>query len=126
MLTADTLRAMQLINKLMKGKNSFGIEEVVRLRTVFADVAGDRRAALNRQQFVSALGRAFPLLLKEKQVVLALFDAFDSDKSGDIDFKEFMLGLAKLIEGGSIAYAVGSCYQSCTHCALLQPNSMTR
>jgi len=70
---------LQLINRLSSGDNQFGLEEVRRLRNIFSSVAGDKNSALNRNEFMTSLGRAFPLLMKEKKIVLSLFDAFDVD-----------------------------------------------
>ena len=69
----------QLIARVTAGEKQFGVAQIRRLKDIFAEVAGDKNSALNRNQFFTSLGRAFPLLMREKKMVFSLFDAFDAD-----------------------------------------------
>jgi len=53
---------------------------------------------IDKKAFVEVMGSSFPALAAGS-AALKLFEAFDVDQSGTIDFKEFTLGMSGLVRG---------------------------
>lgn len=52
---------------------------------------------LTNEQFFQVLKGCFPTI--RESAAQLLFEAFDDDNSGSVDYKEFTLGVARLTEG---------------------------
>lgn len=69
--------------------DDFSQEEVSRLEKRFQKLDVDRSGSISIGEFVSVPE------LKENPLVKRVVDIFDSDLNGEVDFKEFVLGLAQ-------------------------------
>lgn len=69
--------------------DAFSPEEVQRLEKRFQKLDLDRSGSISVGEFLSVPE------LKENPLVKRVVDIFDSDLSGEVDFKEFVLGLAQ-------------------------------
>jgi len=69
--------------------DDFSQEEVSRLEKRFHKLDLDRSGSISIGEFVSVPE------LKENPLVKRVVDIFDSDLNGEVDFKEFVLGLAQ-------------------------------
>jgi len=67
----------------------FSREEVVRLEKRFHKLDLDRSGAISVKEFLSVPE------LRDNPLVQRVVDVLDSDLSGEVDFKEFVLGLAQ-------------------------------
>jgi len=68
----------------------FSAEEVARLEKRFQKLDLDHSGSISVGEFLSVPE------LKENPLVKRVVDVFDSDLSGEVDFKEFVLGLAQI------------------------------
>lgn len=73
--------------------DGFSPEEVQRLEKRFRKLDEDRSGSISIGEFVSIPE------LKENPLVKRLVEVFDSDQDGEVDFKEFVTGLAQF-KGG--------------------------
>lgn len=80
--------------------SGFKVEELQRLRGLFLETCDPETRSINKHDFVDLMSREFPILAMGS-AAMRLFDAFDADGSGSIDFKEFTLGLSSLTTGDS-------------------------
>jgi len=69
--------------------DAFSSEEVSRLEKRFQKLDMDKSGSISIGEFVSVPE------LKENPLVKRVVDIFDSDLNGEVDFKEFVLGLAQ-------------------------------
>eukprot|EP00500_Bicosoecida_sp_ms1_P012645 CAMPEP_0203835220 /NCGR_PEP_ID=MMETSP0115-20131106/73549_1 /ASSEMBLY_ACC=CAM_ASM_000227 /TAXON_ID=33651 /ORGANISM="Bicosoecid sp, Strain ms1" /LENGTH=1228 /DNA_ID=CAMNT_0050744297 /DNA_START=104 /DNA_END=3787 /DNA_ORIENTATION=- len=90
--------ACQDVIKLLKSKPEFSLSNLAKLQREFKAKAGSF-GTLTRAQFQELMVSKFPEL-EHGDYMPKLFLAFDENNSGDIDPKEFALGLAKLMAGG--------------------------
>eukprot|EP00095_Tigriopus_kingsejongensis_P002708 snap_masked-scaffold809_size94238-processed-gene-0.4 protein:Tk02708 transcript:snap_masked-scaffold809_size94238-processed-gene-0.4-mRNA-1 annotation:"calcineurin subunit b isoform 1" len=79
--------------------DGFSREEMTRLEKRFHKLDLDRSGAISVKEFLSVPE------LKENPLLQRVVDVFDSDLSGEVDFKEFVKGLAQFaaIRGNSDA-----------------------
>jgi len=70
--------------------DGFSREEVARLEKRFQKLDLDHSGTISVNEFVSAVPG-----LKENPLLKRVVDVLDSDLSGEIDFKEFVMGLAQ-------------------------------
>lgn len=95
--------AKQVLRDIKK-VSKFDGAELRRLRDVFAAAAGSIDAELTKPQFVKLLEEEYPGLadVSRPGAVALLFDAFDTDAGGSIDFKEFTVGLSRMTAGSLV------------------------
>lgn len=74
--------------------DGFSKEEISRLEKRFQKLDLDRSGSISVGEFLSVPE------LKENPLVKRVVDVFDSDESGGVDFKEFVLGLAQFAVPG--------------------------
>jgi len=72
----------------LEAVEGFSIEEVTRLEKRFRKLDMDKSETLSLEEFLTMPE------LKENPIVQRVVQVFDADKSGDLDFKEFVKGLA--------------------------------
>ena len=77
-------------NSSLPKVDAFSPEEVQRLKKRFTKLDLDRSGSISVGEFVSVLPE-----LKENPLIKRVVDIFDTDLSGEVDFKEFVLGLAQ-------------------------------
>lgn len=90
--------ACRLIVRKLQSTGTFDITVMADLQKKFAREAGKAKT-LKIGPFKTLLARELPVL--ELEDGEKLFKAFDTDGSGDIDFKEFALGLGKMLPGSA-------------------------
>ena len=72
----------------------FSAEEVARLQKRFQKLDLDHSGSISVGEFLSCPG------LKNNPLVKRVVDVFDSDLNGEVDFKEFVHGLAQVADPG--------------------------
>jgi len=82
-------------NSSLPRVDAFSPEEVQRLEKRFHKLDLDRSGTISIGEFVSVPE------LKENPLVKRVVDIFDSDLNGEVDFKEFVLGLAQFSKSES-------------------------
>lgn len=77
----------------------FNMEEVKNLYEHFIGISSSREddGVIDKKEFMDALG-----LTKNSLFIDRMFDLFDHDKNGQVDFREFITGLSVLSERGSL------------------------
>ncbi|KAI8894780.1 hypothetical protein BC833DRAFT_603588 [Globomyces pollinis-pini] len=81
-------------------KNSKILKEIQRLSAAF-EKSQDGSGTINKEQFKSVLSANVDAWSKGAQLLFLerLFDAFDMDRSGSIDYNEFLRGLKIFFQG---------------------------
>lgn len=82
------------VNRLVEETN-FDIREVRKLKQLFEDRCGLNNE-LTHEQFFEVMIEAYPSYAGEGMSLAQLFESFDADDSGTIDFKEFTVGMSRL------------------------------
>jgi len=114
----------------------FGMKELHKLMHEFSEHAG-KDGELTKPQFVQIMQTVFPMFAQRSSNGMvaksdgvdfdSLFEAFDVDNSGKLDFREFTIGMSKLTKG-TVIDKIGllfACYDqdgngSLTHQEILQ------
>jgi len=91
---ARAARARKLAVRKIARKTNFGVREMRMIKKEFVKEAG-RDGQLSRDQFCRILTSMFPALSRKE--ANDLFTGFDTDGGGELDFKEFSVGMLKTI-----------------------------
>ena len=86
--TQDVKKLLDEFNQLANGKNFLRKDQANAIKSILESsrLCGDDRKVASH--------------LESEDIVLRLFDAFDTDNSGTIDFKQFVVGLNRTSRGG--------------------------
>ncbi|ODV84731.1 hypothetical protein CANARDRAFT_28876 [[Candida] arabinofermentans NRRL YB-2248] len=84
-----------LLDDLSEGTN-FGSDEIDRLAKRFMKLDADNSGAIDKEEFLNIPG------IGQNPLAKRVIDIFDTNRGGDIDFKEFVTGLSIFSSSGSV------------------------
>ncbi len=94
----NKVASKQVLRSLV-AETGLRLSELRGLSSEFGKFAWDTKGVLKHDDFLRVLSHKYPELKQNPELTDRLFIVFDEDKSGSISFKEFCLGVGKLLNG---------------------------
>jgi serine/threonine-protein phosphatase 2B regulatory subunit len=79
----------------IENTSSFTLDEIQRLHKRFTKLDTNKNGLIDKEEFLAIPG------MKNNPLATRVMDVFDSDGTGDVDFKEFLEGLSKFSARGN-------------------------